>query len=493
MMPSLPTWAQRRPAAWVVGPAVVAAFVLLATALAACSAPSLPRLGGNAQTAPAPVAAAAPRIQAPAPLPQGALPQPGAAPGPALRPPPPFTAPTQTTPPPGPAQGPPAPALVRPTVGVVRVGLLLPLSGPEQAVGQSLLDAALLAMSEIGNDRITLLPRDTQGTAEGAGAAAAAVLQQGAELILGPVFSAEVAAVGPIAQARNVSVVAFSTDQQVSGNGVYLLGFMPQQQVARIAAFAASRGLRRFAALAPETPYGAAVVSELRLAAAHVGGELIDVVFYTPNSPQMMDQVRSLARYQVRRDRLLARRRVLEAQNDAAARAQLQQLAGLDTLGGPGYDALLIAGGGAELRQLAPLLPFFDIDTRDVRFLGTGLWDDPTLGQEPSLVGGWYAAAPPENAAAFIERFATVYGYRPVRAATLAYDAVALAAALGRDGPADFGRDALTSPSGFAGLDGIFRFLSNGIAERGLAVLEVTARGARVLDAAARTFVPLGN
>ncbi len=386
------------------------------------------------------------------------------------------------------------PQLQRPTNGSVRVALLLPLSGPEQALGQALLNAALMALHEVGNARLTLLPRDTQGTADGARAAATLALQEGAELILGPVFSAEVAAVAPLARARNINVVAFSTDTTVAGNGVHLMGFIPQQQVDRIAAFAASRGLRRFAALAPETPYGTAVVQELRFAAAQLGGELTDVSFYPANAQDVMEQVRALARYQVRRDRLVARRRVLEAQNDADARAQLQQLAGLDTLGGPGYDAILIAEGGAELRQIAPLLPFFDIDPRQVRFLGTGLWDDPTIGQEPSLVGGWYAAPPPEATAAFMDRFQGLYNYRPVRIASLAYDAVALAAALARtEGAADYSRAALANPSGFAGTDGIFRFGPDGVAERGLAVLEVTARGPRVLEPAATTFVRLTN
>jgi ABC-type branched-subunit amino acid transport system substrate-binding protein len=386
------------------------------------------------------------------------------------------------------------PQLVRPNAGTVRVALLLPLSGPEQPLGQALLNAGLMALHEVGNERLVLLPRDTQGTPEGARAAATAALQEGAELILGPVFSAEVAAVAPIARARGVNVVAFSTDTAVAGNGVFLTGFVPQQQVDRIAAYAASRGMRRFAALAPQSAYGTAVVQQLRFAAQQLGGELIDVSFYPPSAQDVMEQVRALARYQVRRNRLIAQRRVLEARNDADARAQLQQLAGLDTLGGPGYDALLIAEGGAELRQIAPLLPFFDIDPRQVRFLGTGLWDDPTIGQEPSLIGGWYAAPPPETTTALMERFQALYGYRPVRIATLAYDAVALAAALGRsNGAADYSRAALTNPSGFAGTDGIFRFGANGVAERGLAVLEVTARGPRVIDRAATTFVPLTN
>ena len=453
------------------------AAALVLCGLAACS---VPRLGGIATTAPAPlIEVAPPRPTAPQPQTPG------------------QTVPVVPTPPAvveAPRLTPPPPQLVRPATASIRVALLLPLSGPEQATGQAMLNAALMALHEAGNARVTLMPRDTQGTPEGARIAAAGVLQEGAQLILGPLFSAEVAVVAPLARARNVTIVAFSTDIQVAGDGVFLLGFVPQQQVDRIAAFAASRGLKRFAALAPETPYGTAVVQALRFAATQLGGELTDVAFYPPTAQDVMEQVRGLARYQARRDRLLARRRVLEAQGDAEARGQINQLAGLDTLGGPGYDALLIAEGGAALRQIAPLLPFFDIDPRQVRFLGTGLWDDPTLGQEPSLVGGWYAAAPPENTAAFMERFTALYGYRAARIATQAYDAVALASALARnEGAADFSRNALMSPSGFNGTDGIFRFLPSGVAERGLAVLEVTARGPRVIDAAAQTFLPVTN
>jgi len=456
-----------------VGPLTL--LVLLALGLAGCS--SGPSLGEIARSAPAQLLGLNAQQQA----------QPQAAAAPLLTPPP-SAAPAV------PVLTPPTLQLQRPQGSSVRVALLLPLSGPEQAIGQALLDAAMLALHEAGNGRLVVMPRDTQGTPDGARAAGAAALQEGAELILGPVFSAEVAAVAPLARGRGVNVLAFSTDTQVAGNGVYLLGLVPQQQVDRIAAYAASRGLRRFAALAPESPYGTAVVQALRFAAPQRGGDLIEVSFYPPTAQDVMAQVRVLARYQVRRDRLVARRRVLEAQNDAEARAQLQQLAGLDTLGGPGYDALLIAEGGAELRQIAPLLPFFDIDPREVRFLGTGLWDDPTIGQEPALIGGWYAAPPPNGTNAFMERFQALYGYRPVRIATLAYDAVALAAALARgEGAADFSRTALANPRGFAGTDGIFRFLQNGVAERGLAVLEVTARGPRVIDAAATTFVPLTN
>ena len=394
---------------------------------------------------------------------------------------------------PAPVELPPveAPQLAPPAEeGPIRVALLLPLSGPEEALGRSLLDAATLALFEVGGDRLVLMPRDTQGTAESARAAAESALQEGAELILGPVFSAAVAAAADAARARGVNVVAFSTDASIAGNGVFLLSFLPHQQVDRVMRYATARGHRRYAALAPETPYGIAVVESLRVSAEEAGGELVNVQFYAATEPDLMGTVERLADYQLRRDRLAAQRRALVAQGDQAGLARLE---GLDTLGGPGFDAVMLADSGTELRQLAPLLPFFDVDPDDVQIIGTGLWDDPTLGQEPALVGAWFAAPPPLAAARFYERFTGVWGYRPLRIATLAYDAVALAAALSRGAVPDFSRGAIASPSGFAGTDGIFRFLSNGVVDRGLAVMEVEAEGLAVIDPAPNTFQLIVN
>jgi len=378
------------------------------------------------------------------------------------------------------------PVLTPPTVnGPIRVGLLLPLSGPEEALGRSMLDAATMALFEVGSDRIVLIPRDTRGTAEIARAAAEAALQQGVELILGPVFSASVAAAANPARSRGVNMVAFSTDATVAGNGVHLLAFMPQQTVDRVTAYAAAQGIRRFAALAPESPYGISVVDSLRVSAVEAGGELTDVEFYPVGAIDAMPAVERLADYQSRRNRLSEQRRALVAAGDAAGLARLE---GRDTLGGAPFGAVMLPEGGGPLRQVAPLLPFFDIDPDQVQFLGTGLWDDPTLGNEPALVGGWFAAPPPDASARFIEHFTAAYGYRPPRIATLAYDAVALAAALSRGIAPDFSRSAITSPSGFVGTDGIFRFQDNGVVDRGLAVLEVSEDGPKVIDPAPTTF-----
>jgi hypothetical protein len=255
--------------------------------------------------------------------------------------------------------------------------------------------------------------------------------------------------------------------------------------------YAKAQGQGRFAVMAPTNATGDAAASAAQKAAQQLGAELVRVQRYgTPGD--LVQPIKRLGDFDARHQALAAERGRLGSQaqaGDTDAAAALRRLGNAETFGDLPFDALLIAEGGARLRELAPLLPYYDIDPGPVRFLGTGQWDEPGLGREPSLVGAWYAASDPESRAVFESRFRDLYGRSPPRLATLAYDAVALAAVLGkRAGTQPFSRAALTSPSGFAGVDGLFRLLPEGVAERALAILEITRGGAHVIDPAPTTF-----
>jgi branched-chain amino acid transport system substrate-binding protein len=371
----------------------------------------------------------------------------------------------------------------------VHVALLLPLSGPSATLGRAMLDAAQIALFDLADEHFVLLPRDTEGTPEGAARAASATLAEGAELILGPLLAGEVEAVKPVARQAGVNMIAFSTSNQLAGDGTFLLSFPPRQSVDRIVAYAHERGATRFAALAPATPYGQLVVDALRAAASSVGAALVQSETYDPASTDFRPVVRRLASFDERRAALARERQQLQAAGDEASRQALQRLAGRDTASEADFDAVLLPDGGATLKAVASLLPYYDIDPAKVRFLGTGLWDEPGLGTEPALVGGWFAAPPPAARGDFEKRFRALYGQAPPRLATLGYDATALAATLARK-PRDvaFSTASLTDPSGFAGVDGIFRFRPDGLVERGLAVLEVERGGTKIVSPAPESF-----
>ena len=371
----------------------------------------------------------------------------------------------------------------------VHVALLLPLSGPNAAIGRAMLDAAQMALFDIADEHFVLLPRDTEGTPEGASRAASAALADHAELILGPLLAGEVEAVKPLAHQAGISMVAFSTADQLAGAGTFLLSFPPRQSVNRVVAFAHERGATRFAALAPATPYGQLVIDALRNAASAVGASVVQTETYDPSATDFRPVVRRLANFDERRAALGRTRAQLQTAGDEASRQALQRLAGRETAGDLPFDAVILPDGGGQLKAVASLLPYYDIDPAKVHVLGTGLWDEPGLGTEPALIGGWFAAPPPAARGEFERRFRELYNQPPPRLATLGYDATALAAILGRKPRgAAFTPESLADPSGFAGVDGIFRFRPDGLVERGLAVLEIDRTGSKVVSPAPETF-----
>lgn len=321
-----------------------------------------------------------------------------------------------------------------------------------------MLNAAQMALFDVANSHFKLLIRNTQGSPTAAASVAKSVISSGAQLILGPLLAAEVKAIKPITRAAHVPVIAFSTAAQLAGDGTYLIGFLPKEEVSRVVAYAHDHGHNRFAVLAPQSAYGEVVVKAVRAAVAADGATLVRVQYYNPDSDHMAPIVRNFAAL------------------------------------GHDYDALFLPAGGSRLKRLASQLPYFGIDPDQVKFLGTGLWDESGIGTEPALDGAWYAAPPPTARANFDKRYEKLYEKRPPQLATLGYDATALAAVLARgpQGP-NFSAVTLTSPNGFNGLDGIFRFRPDGLVQRGLAVLEVHRSQNTVIDPAPTSFRNVGS
>ena len=371
----------------------------------------------------------------------------------------------------------------------VRVALMVPLSGPNEKLGRSMLNAAQMALFDFSDANFELLIFDTLGTPEGALEAASLAIGDGVSIILGPLLGTSIDAVAPIARAANVSVIGFSSNRMVARTGVYTMGFFPETEVERVVSFAMQRGLKRFAALAPTGAYGETVIDSLRETVAEYSGEVDQVLFYDPQTEDFSEIVRELADYDTRRQALIDQRAELEQRNDDIAKSALKRLEKLQTLGDVPFDALLLADGGKRLLAIAALLPFYDIDPKKVRMLGTGQWDMPGLGSEPALSGGWHAGPPPEARSDFVRQYKEMYGVVPHRLATLAYDATALSSIMARsEGGPNFSNEILTTRSGFWGRDGIFRFQDDGTVDRGLAVLQVEARRTKVISPPPEVF-----
>lgn len=349
----------------------------------------------------------------------------------------------------------------------VRVAILLPLSGKNAAMGEALLKSAQMALFDLGHENFELIPKDTGDTEQGGKLAAQQALQDGAQLVLGPVFADTVRGAQSALAGSNVNMIAFSTDWTLARDKTYLIGFLPFDQVSRVVKYARTQGLTRFGVLSPDDNYGNAVVNAYGQAERAAGISGTRMERFSPQAADLSLLVRSFTDYDKR------------------------QSTG-NALGAP-FDAVLIPAGGNLARSIGRSLNSYGLPPSQVRRLGTGLMDDAQLAGDASLAGAWFAAPPPKSRSDFENRFRRYYGSTPPRIASLAYDATALAATLSRmslqkNGTVDFTRSALMNPNGFAGVDGIFRFRNDGVAERGLSILEY--RNGRIveIDPAPRTF-----
>ena len=350
----------------------------------------------------------------------------------------------------------------------VKVALLAPLSGQHQAIGNALLNAAQLALFDVGNDNYELFPRDTKGTPEGAREAAISAVNDGADLIIGPLFSESVKAVSPVARSADIPVLAFSTDWNVAGNGTYVMGFLPYMQVARVTNYAAAKGYDRMALFGPEGEYGRMVNSTLNNVAASNGARVVKTEIYPAEAQDIPARLAGFV------------------ESDARKASNYQQPLP--------FNALMLPIGGQAIRNIGSYLTQYGVDSRETKLLGTGLWDDASLGRVPVMQGAWFAAPDPDLRRNFERSYQNTYGSAPPRIASLAYDATALSAILAQsaaspDASDIYSKSRLTSTRGYAGIDGIFRFRPDGLIERGLAVQEITSSGTRVIDPAPSAFV----
>jgi ABC-type branched-subunit amino acid transport system substrate-binding protein len=378
---------------------------------------------------------------------------------------------------------------------LVRVALLSPMSGQSASIGVAIRQAAQMALFDLAPENLVLQPYDTKGTAAGAQEAVSLALSHHVDLIIGPVFGENVKAVKPLLRESATPMIAFTTDKEAAGNNVYIMGALLQAQVQRIVNYAVSQGRLRFAALAPDTAYGRAVVDELRLATEAAGVLMADAVFYNPAATDFTGPVKQLVRSDSRRAELEQQKSVLRQRNDEVSRRALARLEQLGRGGDVPFDAILIPDVGARLLAVSALLPYYDVDPAQVKVLGTMLWaQQKNLGSEVALRGAWYPAPDQNNTAMFQRNYEKAYGVQTPQIASLGYDAVALAAVLVRQAgnTANFSQQVLTQRDGFSGMDGLFRFNFDGTNNRAFAVMEVSQSGSKVQDPAPTSFYQAG-
>lgn len=355
---------------------------------------------------------------------------------------------------------------IPPNTPSIKIALIVPLSGESAAIGNAMFDAATLAIydsyiatpSDQIRAQLVIIPKDTGVTTAQTTEAVKKAIEQGATFIVGPLFSQSVTALKPLLKEKNIMMMSFSNNKSVADSNSYTFGFLPEQQVERIAEHAYLNKFQRVALLAPNDAYGEKVRDALSDVYLKKGGQVSSAELYAPSIANIDAAVS----------------RIAAAYNNSPEDRRFQ--------------ALFIADSGSQIKNILKSIHKNNINLQKIKLFGTGIWDDEELTKTPEMQGALFPSSPPELFNVFEKRFATTYGYKPVRLAGLAYDAVTIVAKIAMSGNG-ISAAALTDPEGFnTPASGLVRLTKDGVSDRKLAVMEITPEGFKVVDRAPKTY-----
>jgi len=376
----------------------------------------------------------------------------------------------------GPPQAPTTVALPPATVqGPRAIALLLPLSGPNQAIALAMQQAAQLAAASPGSPPLDI--RDTGGDPSRAADAARAAIAAGDPLILGPLTAEETQAVAGVSVPANIPVLSFSSDPSVAAPGVWTLGVTPGQQMRRLVAAARDEGRKHIAALLPDGPFGDALETALSDAAGEAGLDQPTIRRSGGTDDSAEDALKAVADWEQRHVDLQNRIQAMRDSTDPASRVQAAVLAA-QPAPPPPFDTLVLGASGDRLQKLAQWLPQYGVLAPQVRVLGPAFWASQA-GRLGKLAGAWYAVPDPSQRDGFVAAYKAKYGLPPQPIADIAFDAALIGRSLAQDH--DYSVNALTNTAGFSGVDGALLLLPDGHVRRALAIYQITPAGGATL------------
>jgi outer membrane PBP1 activator LpoA protein len=358
---------------------------------------------------------------------------------------------------------------------LLRVALFVPLSGPVKSVGEDMANAAQLSLFENRKKDIILRVYDTKGTTFGVVEAMNRAIEEGVDVIIGPVFRAETKAVQKIAERNDILVFSLSSEQDlVNSRNIFVTGPIVEQEIQLLISYMVEKDVHNYVGLMPNTSFGASVNRILREAILGKDAVLIKTEYYDQNDQHMLKKIIELVSfYEIPKtiyenfekkkleSRILGDEKNLELEIEEEDKIYPQ--------------AMFIAEGGRFADQIGSLVFSVRKERRNVQLIGTSKLDgnENTL-KNPYLDETIFIGANPEKYEKYSVSYDKVYGHRPLKITSIVYDLINVIDRVYRreDGIYRPDKYALLDPKGFSGIDGRFRFLPNGLVERKLYVLQ---------------------
>jgi ABC-type branched-subunit amino acid transport system substrate-binding protein len=359
------------------------------------------------------------------------------------------------------------------------VAMLIPLSGAQGKLGESLWNAAQMALFDSQESYLNLIPIDTKGSDEGAIMAAEKAIRNGVDIIIGPLNASASRAIAPLVNNANITVISLSNDSDIASDNIFPMGFDPHAQLYALFHYAKQQGKNNIVIFAPDNDYGKLVVNYANSYANDTSNiRITGHILYNVDSTDFNPYIAELLTKDIYNK--LSAAVNLEKTGDSDGVTAKEKL--------PFNSVLIAALHSKNLRTIAAQLDYLNIAPPDTQLMGLQTWESfSNLHQEPSLQRAWFVSNFTPHLTAFTKRFRENFNKNPFRITSIAYDAVATLNAL-KAGGYDLSQSTLTTDRGFTGVDGIFRFLKTGYVQRAYSIRQITAGGYITLQDAPQKF-----
>ena len=348
---------------------------------------------------------------------------------------------------------------------ILRIGLLLPLSGEFYQIGKSLLDSAQLALEKTNNKTLEFYIVDT-GEEEQLFKNLSYLISNDIDLIFGPIFTNTVLRVKEYLNNKSIPIITFSNNSDVSDRNVYVFGLTIEDELSSIYEYSIDRGINKFAVIVPDNKYGNKVKNEINKFHGIDNNSSSQFIFYPTKDPDYYKIARDVSNYDQRKLDLDNRVKLLEELQSESSLKELKLLRNKDTLGEVDFEAIIIiARSFSELTNFISILPYYDVDPKKVKFIGNSIWGKELILKEPSMKNSYFSSLDLNAQKKFNEEYKKIYKNNPHSLAALAYDLVGLISSLNIE-HRKITKEILHSDLGYVGINGWFRFDESGKVER---------------------------
>ncbi len=359
----------------------------------------------------------------------------------------------------------------------VRVALFLPFSGKNKDLGWSLFNSAALSLFENDiNHNIELVLVDSKDTPQDATKAFKSIIDENIKVVIGPVFSQVISAIEKDAKSNKITVISLSNNQQLMGKinnegGVFLAGMMPEAQIDKIVSYAMDKGKFSFAIIAPSNQYGNTITTIFKRIVKNRDGNFITAEFYHPTSKDLPKDIDRAVEHVINSFSVSSR---LTNGNKAKKDVVIAE-------SDRNYpQVIMIPESGKILSRIVSSIKRQNVEERNFQIIGTSQWDDISTLNDYNLLGAWFAAPENERFRNFEKTYYQSYNKFPPRISSIVYDSISAISEIidRKKGETPTIQDFITytnpPKNGFEGIDGLFRFLPNGLVQRNLAILQVS-------------------